>query len=326
MGADIVIAVNVGTPLLKREQLNSIFGVTGQMLSILTEQNVQASLASLKPTDILISPELGDFSTGDFDNLPKIASRSARRRRARWPIGWRHCRLPARRVRGAAPAPARGRAADLRPVDEIRFPRAHAGQSGGGRGDHGDEARASRSTRESSTRHAAPLRHGRLRARELPHHRGAGQAGAVGRCDREDRGARTTCASASACPSDFQGDAYFNLLVELSQDLAQLARRGVAHRFAGGVHERAFDRVLPAARHAAVLLRRALRRRRAPAARDLQQRPAARHLQPQVAIASASTSAASSRDTASCGSVCVGTSAGVRSTPVRRSSSPIRTR
>ena len=37
------------------------------------EQNVQASLATLKPTDILISPELGDFSTGDFDNLPKIS-------------------------------------------------------------------------------------------------------------------------------------------------------------------------------------------------------------------------------------------------------------
>lgn len=73
MGADVIIAVNVGTPLLKREQLNSIFGVSGQMLSILTEQNVQASLASLKSTDILISPELGDFSTGDFDNLPQIA-------------------------------------------------------------------------------------------------------------------------------------------------------------------------------------------------------------------------------------------------------------
>ena len=36
------------------------------------EQNVQTSLASLKPTDILISPELGDFSTGDFDHLSKI--------------------------------------------------------------------------------------------------------------------------------------------------------------------------------------------------------------------------------------------------------------
>ena len=73
MGADIIIAVNVGTPLLKREALTSILGVTGQMLSILTEQNVQASLASLKPTDILISPELGDFSTGDFDHLTQIA-------------------------------------------------------------------------------------------------------------------------------------------------------------------------------------------------------------------------------------------------------------
>ena len=73
MGADIVIAVNVGTPLLKREELNGIMGITGQMLSILTEQNVQASLASLKPTDILISPELGDYTTGDFDHLPKIS-------------------------------------------------------------------------------------------------------------------------------------------------------------------------------------------------------------------------------------------------------------
>ena len=70
MGADIIIAVNVGTPLMKREELGSILGIAGQMISILTEQNVQAALASLKPTDILISPELGDFTTSDFDNLP----------------------------------------------------------------------------------------------------------------------------------------------------------------------------------------------------------------------------------------------------------------
>jgi NTE family protein len=72
MGADVIIAVNVGTPLLRRDELGSIFGVTGQMLSILTEQNVQASLAALGPDDILISPDLGDFSTGDFDHLPQI--------------------------------------------------------------------------------------------------------------------------------------------------------------------------------------------------------------------------------------------------------------
>lgn len=72
MGAEIIIAVNVGTPLMKREDLDSIRGVASQMISILTEQNVQKSLALLKPSDILISPDLGDFSTGDFDNLQDI--------------------------------------------------------------------------------------------------------------------------------------------------------------------------------------------------------------------------------------------------------------
>jgi NTE family protein len=71
MGADVVIAVNLGTPLMKREELTSVLGVTGQMINILTEQNVQASLASLRSTDILIEPALGDFSAGDFDSLPK---------------------------------------------------------------------------------------------------------------------------------------------------------------------------------------------------------------------------------------------------------------
>lgn len=71
MGADVVIAVNLGTPLAPREQLGSILGVSGQVINILTEQNVQRSLATLKDTDILILPELGDFSARDFDNLPK---------------------------------------------------------------------------------------------------------------------------------------------------------------------------------------------------------------------------------------------------------------
>ncbi|HEX6723319.1 MAG TPA: patatin-like phospholipase family protein, partial [Burkholderiaceae bacterium] len=120
MGADIVIAVNVGTPLLKREQLNSILGVAGQMLSILTEQNVQASLASLKPTDILISPDLGDYSTGDFDNLAKIT-----------PLGEEAARKVADRLAQLSMPPAEyaalrqrqqvGTVPDIKPVDEIRF-------------------------------------------------------------------------------------------------------------------------------------------------------------------------------------------------------------
>jgi NTE family protein len=70
MGADVIIAVNLGTPLMRREQIDSLLGVTGQMINILTEQNVQASLDSLKPDDILILPLLGDYSATDFDHMP----------------------------------------------------------------------------------------------------------------------------------------------------------------------------------------------------------------------------------------------------------------
>jgi NTE family protein len=120
MGADIVIAVNLGTPLAPREQLNSILGIGGQVINILTEQNVRLSLATLKPTDILILPELGDFSAADFDHLPKTV-----------PIGEAAARKVAERLARLSLPPAeyaalRARqmvvaAADTRPVDEIRF-------------------------------------------------------------------------------------------------------------------------------------------------------------------------------------------------------------
>lgn len=120
MGADVIIAVNVGTPLLKREQLGSMLGIAGQMLSILTEQNVQAALATLKPTDILITPELGDFATSDFDHLSKTL-----------PIGEAAARQVADQLSKLSLPPAQYAAyrknlksllaQDLRPVDEIRF-------------------------------------------------------------------------------------------------------------------------------------------------------------------------------------------------------------
>ena len=71
MGAQVVIAVNLGTPLLKPEQITSVLSVSEQMINILTEQNVSRSLRELTPRDILIVPELGDFSAADFDDLPK---------------------------------------------------------------------------------------------------------------------------------------------------------------------------------------------------------------------------------------------------------------
>jgi NTE family protein len=120
MGADVIIAVNVGTPLLKREELTSLLGVTSQMLNILTEQNVQASIASLKPADILISPDLSEYSTGAFDDLPKIAplgeaaARKVADRLARLSIPAAEF-AELRRHQQVAVVP------DTRPVDAIRF-------------------------------------------------------------------------------------------------------------------------------------------------------------------------------------------------------------
>ncbi len=71
MGADVIIAVNLGTPLLRPDQITSVFSVSMQMINILTEQNVNRSLKELTSRDILIVPELGDFSSADFDNLVK---------------------------------------------------------------------------------------------------------------------------------------------------------------------------------------------------------------------------------------------------------------
>jgi NTE family protein len=68
MGAEVVIAINIGTPLMTREQLSSFFGVAEQSINILTEQNVRAQKALLSfPRDVLIEPDLGDLSGAAFD-------------------------------------------------------------------------------------------------------------------------------------------------------------------------------------------------------------------------------------------------------------------
>jgi NTE family protein len=72
MGVDVIIAVNLGSGYLPREELGNILGVTGQMIAILTEQNVQVSLKQIDPKhDVLIIPDLGDITAGDFDRAPE---------------------------------------------------------------------------------------------------------------------------------------------------------------------------------------------------------------------------------------------------------------
>jgi NTE family protein len=72
MGVDILIVVDAGFPLQPRKSLNSLPGITNQMLSILLRKDIERDLATLGPNDIVISPQLGDFSSYDFPETMKI--------------------------------------------------------------------------------------------------------------------------------------------------------------------------------------------------------------------------------------------------------------
>ncbi len=65
--ADVVIAVNISTPPLKREEISSALAVSLQLLNFLGKATVDRQLKSLGGRDVLISPDLGDISAGSFE-------------------------------------------------------------------------------------------------------------------------------------------------------------------------------------------------------------------------------------------------------------------
>jgi NTE family protein len=72
MGADIVIAVDVGTPLEPRENLTSLVSVTAQLTGLLVVRNANAQIATLTDRDVLIRPALGDdITSSSFDLVDK---------------------------------------------------------------------------------------------------------------------------------------------------------------------------------------------------------------------------------------------------------------
>ncbi len=66
MGADVVIAIDISTPYLSRDEISNLLDITNQMTRILTGVNSQESLGMLSGKDILIRPSLGDISSADF--------------------------------------------------------------------------------------------------------------------------------------------------------------------------------------------------------------------------------------------------------------------
>ena len=85
MGAARVIAIDVGTPLLSREEITNAAAVLSQLSTILSWRNVDEQIATLGPRDLLIRPPLGDLGTADFERVAEgiaIGERAAREARA----------------------------------------------------------------------------------------------------------------------------------------------------------------------------------------------------------------------------------------------------
>jgi NTE family protein len=65
--ADVVIAVNISTPPLKRSEITSALTVAGQLVNFLGKQTVDEQLRRMTARDVLIAPDLGNISAAKFD-------------------------------------------------------------------------------------------------------------------------------------------------------------------------------------------------------------------------------------------------------------------
>ncbi|HET7779146.1 MAG TPA: patatin-like phospholipase family protein, partial [Rudaea sp.] len=78
MGADRLIVVDVGTPIAKRDELTNPLAILNQVVGTLSQDRINSQLALLGEKDILIRPELGDFSSAAFDQAQKAIPIGAR--------------------------------------------------------------------------------------------------------------------------------------------------------------------------------------------------------------------------------------------------------
>jgi NTE family protein len=75
MGADVVIAINIGTPLHGQDKLKNFFAVANQLTGLLTVENTKASIDSLKADDVLITPNLEGIASFNFAQFPESIDR-----------------------------------------------------------------------------------------------------------------------------------------------------------------------------------------------------------------------------------------------------------
>ncbi|QUM79077.1 patatin-like phospholipase family protein [Moritella sp. 5] len=67
MGADIIIAVDIGSQLYREEEITSAFLIFDQLSSSMTRTSANEQILKLSEQDILLSPEIDGIGTADFD-------------------------------------------------------------------------------------------------------------------------------------------------------------------------------------------------------------------------------------------------------------------
>ncbi|HBE92161.1 MAG TPA: hypothetical protein DDW55_06395, partial [Gammaproteobacteria bacterium] len=72
MGADIVIAVDISTPLLKQDELGSMIDIVNQLTNILVYRNTEQQKNKLADQDLLITPDLDGFSAASFEQAASL--------------------------------------------------------------------------------------------------------------------------------------------------------------------------------------------------------------------------------------------------------------
>jgi NTE family protein len=116
---DLVIAVDVGSPLARPQDITTLRAITGQTIGVLTEQNAERSRAMLKPGDVYIKPALEGITAADF-NAFRAGAESGRQAAEAQAASLARLSLPPAQY--AAWAERLQRTAPARPrVDEIRI-------------------------------------------------------------------------------------------------------------------------------------------------------------------------------------------------------------
>lgn len=75
LGADIIIAVDIGDVLLSRDQLDGALAMVSQLTNYLTRSSTDRQIGLMHEQDVLLSPVIDGISVSDFAQMPEAIRR-----------------------------------------------------------------------------------------------------------------------------------------------------------------------------------------------------------------------------------------------------------